>query len=383
MARRYKDTSLRDSETGKWDQGELKHRFKGAAAVLLSLAVLATGGWFVYGIAHNAWIEFRTTKDYIGSVGVEDITIVVEPGATINQIAAMLEEEDVVKTAKAFTNAASARPDEAQKLQAGKRKMRTQISGEAALDMLADTSRIERNFVQLREGYRMERQFEQLAKATGIPLKDFQAVAKKPDKLGLPKWAGGKPEGFFFPETYELPDAPTAEGILKTAVKQFNKVAKEINLEDRASELDMDPKEIVIVASLLEREVSLDQDRPKVARVIYNRLEKGMPLQLDSTVSYLSNKTGSVWTSDADRKSDSPYNTYKHKGLPPGPISSPSRKSLEAALDPAEGDWLFFVLQNLDTGETAFTNTLAEHNAAVQRLQQWCNASPENKKKCG
>lgn len=383
MARRYKDDSLRDPETGEWDSGEVKHRLKGAAAVLVALAVLAGGGWLAYGKAHEVWIAMRTTKDYLGSEGVEDISIVVEPGATINQVAKLLEEKDVVKTAKAFTNAANARPDEAKKLQAGKRKMRTQISGEAALDMLLDTTRIERNFVQLREGYRMERQFEQLSKATKIPVKDFKAVAAKPDKLGLPKWAGGKPEGFFFPETYELPEKPTALSILQTSVKQFNKVAKELNLEERAGDLGKKPREIVIVASLLEREVSRDEDRPKVARVIYNRLKKNMPLQLDSTVSYVSNKTGSVWTSAEDRNSDSPYNTYKHAGLPPGPISSPSRKALEAALNPADGDWLFFVLQNLDTGETAFTNTLDEHNRAVAELQKWCNATPENKKKCG
>ncbi len=383
MGRRYKDDSLRDPETGKWDGAEVRHRLKGATAVLVSIAVLATGGWFVVGKIKDAWIAYRTTEDYLGAEGVEDITIVVPKGASITQVGALLEENDVVKTAKAFTQAAAAQPEEAQKLQAGKHLMRTQISGEAALEMLLDPSRIEREFVQLREGYSMERQFKQLSKATGIPVKDFEAVVKNPKSLELPSWAKGKPEGFLFPETYEVPDDPSAEWILSTAVKQFNKVAGDLSLEVGAEDLGMKPYQIVVVASIIEREVNIVEDRPKVARVIYNRLKQNMPLQMDSTVSYVSQRTGSVWTSAEERKSDSPYNTYKHKGLPPGPIASPSRSSLEAALNPADGDWLYFVLQDLDTGETAFTNNLADHNKAVDKLHKWCNSTPERKERCG
>lgn len=383
MGRRYKDTSLRDPETGKWDAAEIRHRLKGAAAVLVSLAVLGAGGWIVADKVKDAWIAFRTTEDYLGAEGVEDITIVVPQGASITQVGQLLEDKDVVKTAKAFTKAAAAKPEEAQKLQAGQHLMRTQISGEAALEMLLDPSRIKRNFVQLREGCSLERQIKQLAKATGIPEKEFAAAAKKGDALGLPSWAKGKPEGFLFPDTYEVPDDPTAEWILKTSVKQFKKVADELGLEAGAEDLGMKPYQIVVVASIIEREVNIKDDRPKVARVIYNRLKQGMPLQMDSTVTYISQRTGSVWTSEKQRQSDSPYNTYKHKGLPPGPISSPSRSSLEAALNPADGDWLYFVLQDLDTGETAFTSNLADHNAAVAKLRAWCDSTPERKERCG
>jgi len=136
------------------------------------------------------------------------------------------------------------------------------------------------------------------------------------------------------------------------------------------------------VASIIEREVSRDEDRPKVARVIYNRLARGMRLEMDSTVHYIVNESGKVFTSAEQRNIDSPYNTYLKKGLPPGPISAPGRKSLEAAVNPAEGDWLFFVAVNLDTGETEFNSDLNGHNASRDKLNQWCNASDENRAKC-
>ena len=165
-------------------------------------------------------------------------------------------------------------------------------------------------------------------------------------------------------------------------------------IRDRAQALSFgDPKDTentkaykaLIVASIIEKEVFRAEDRAKVARVIYNRLAKGVQLQFDSTVAYSVNKTGTVWTTADERdckKNPSPYNTYCVKGLPPTPISAPAEAALSAALNPEAGDWMFFVPINLDTGETKFSVTDAEHNAARAELQAWCLASPENKKKC-
>lgn len=384
MARRYKEPSLRDPETGQWDRREVLHRLKGALAVLLAVIVMGGGVWFVADKIGDAWIAFRTADDYIGD-GVADIEVVIPKGANVNTIAALLKEKDVVKSTKAFVDAASLRPDDAKKLQAGKYKLRTQVSGAKAFEMLLDPKNISRTFVRLSEGMRMERQFELISKTTKIPVDQFTAAAKQTDKLGLPAYAQGRPEGFFFPDTYELPEKPTALGILQMATKQYAKVAEDLDLEGRAEELGITPYEAVIVASIMEREVSRDEDRPKVARVIYNRLKEKMPLQLDSTVAYAVNSKGTIWTTENQRNVNSPYNTYLPANagkLPPGPISSPARKSLEAALNPDDGDWLFFMPQNLDTGETVFTNTPQEHEAAVKKFHEWCNATPENKKKC-
>ena len=114
---------------------------------------------------------------------------------------------------------------------------------------------------------------------------------------------------------------------------------------------------------------------PKVARVIQNRLDQGLRLELDSTVKYISPSEG-VFTTDADRATDSPYNTYLYEGLPPGAIASPTDVSVDAVLHPADGDWLFFVTVNLDTGETAYASTFEEHQANVQKLQAWIKAQP-------
>ncbi len=130
---------------------------------------------------------------------------------------------------------------------------------------------------------------------------------------------------------------------------------------------------VLTKASLVEREAKLDVDKPKVARVIQNRLDQGLRLELDSTVKYISPSEG-VFTTDADRATGSPYNTYLYEGLPPGAIASPTDVSVDAVLHPADGDWLFFVTVNLDTGETAYASTFPEHQQNVQKLQEWVSA---------
>ena len=153
-------------------------------------------------------------------------------------------------------------------------------------------------------------------------------------------------------------------------------------LEDTGVAED-DWQETLIIASIVEGEVSGDADRGKVARVVLNRLEPGPPsyglLQMDSTVHYAEQQRGKAGTTDEQRASDSPYNTYVQPGLPPGPIGNPGAASIEAAADPAEGDWYFFVTVDPDTGETKFATTLDEHNQNVQEFQAWC---AENADKC-
>ena len=115
-----------------------------------------------------------------------------------------------------------------------------------------------------------------------------------------------------------------------------------------------------------------DEDYPKVARAIYNRLDDGMALQSDATVAYANGLSGEVFTTAEQRAVDSPYNTYANTGLPPGPIGNPGETTIDAALHPADGDWLYWVVVNLKTGETVFSNTYAEHQQAVEQLQEYC-----------
>ena len=130
------------------------------------------------------------------------------------------------------------------------------------------------------------------------------------------------------------------------------------------------------MASIVAAETNRPQDYPKVARVIYNRLAAGWRLQMDSTIHYVVGRNGGVFTTEAQRTVDSPYNTYMYTTLPPGPINSPSIDTLRAALHPAVGKWLFFTLVNLDTGETAFASDEKQHAANVAKLRAWCTAHP-------
>ena len=154
-------------------------------------------------------------------------------------------------------------------------------------------------------------------------------------------------------------------------------VSKSLNIDSRASALGMSGEEVLTVASILEYEAKKDEDYPKVARVLYNRLKANRALQLDSTVSYVSKRKGDVFTTAEERADPSEYNTYKHPGLPPGPIGSPGEKTIEAALNPAEGNWLYFVAVNLETGETVFSETKEEHEKAVGQLREYCRGADD------
>jgi UPF0755 protein len=196
----------------------------------------------------------------------------------------------------------------------------------------------------------------------------------KPALLGLPPYAHNNAEGFLSPGTYDVPKNANAYTMLKLMTAEYNKNAASLNLVNTAGRKKLDPYQAVIVASIIGAETNRSQDYAKVARVIYNRLAAGMRLQMDSTIHYVVGRDGGVFTTPEQRKDPSPYNTYLHKGLPPTPINSPTRDELRAAINPAQGSWLYFTLVNLDTGETAFASTNQEHEANVAKLQAWCQA---------
>lgn len=372
---------IRDPETGKIDYREVWYKARSAFAVLLSLGVLLTGGWLVYDRAQDAWMEYRTAEDYIGE-GIDPVVVTIPKGATLAEISDILVEANVVKTAKAFDREAAANAD-SKKIQAGKYNLRTQLPAKSALAMLLDPKNIVRNRFTLAEGKWLAQQFPVMAKASGLKVDAFEKAAKDWKKLGVPTWAKNGLEGFLFPDTYEVPDKPSAKSMIGMATEQFNTVADELKLEEGAEELGFSPYQVLVMASIVEKEAGAnDEDRAKIARVFYNRLEQGMLLQSDATVAYANKTTGRVSTTPKERQLDSPWNTYKHKGLPKGPITSPSKKSIEAALHPAEGPWLFFVTVNLDTGETEFNADQTGHDASVAKWQSWCNQSDANKKKC-
>ncbi len=371
----------RDPETGEVDFKEVGYRARSAFAVILSFVILVGGGWFLFSKAAAAWKDYSTADDYEGTGGTA-VVVVIPKGANSSKIGELLVAAGVVKSTKAFTHAAAANPNSKQ-IQAGKYNLKTQLPAATALNMLLDVKNLARNWMTLKDGRRVEQQIPVIAKAANLSEAEVTAAVKDWKNLGLPKWAKHGLEGFLFPETYEIPDGGNAQAVIKVATSHFNDVATSLNLEAGASAVKLSPYEVVVLASIIEREAGTnDADRPKIARVFLNRLAQKKKLESDATVAYANNITGRVFTTLAERRLDSPYNTYKYAGLPKGPIASPSKKSLDAVLHPADGDWLFFTVINLDTGETLFTNNLAEHNANGQKLQDWCAASQANRDKC-
>lgn len=356
-------------------------RAKGWIALLVSVAVLVGGGAVAFVFARDAIRGWFTPQDFPGPGG-DEIVVTIPKGTSVTGIGAILVDQKVVASTSAFVAAAS-ESAEAANFQAGKFRLRVQIPAREAVAMLLDPATMVRTTFTLREGGWLADHVDAMAKASGLPATDFEELLTDPANLDLPAWSQQTAEGFLFPDTYELPDPASAAAMVNLATSRFARIADELDFEAGAKAQGVTPLEALTIASIVEREVSRPEDRPKVARVIYNRLKAGMKLQMDSTVHYVAGERGSVWTSEADRKKDSPYNTYKHKGLPPGPISSPGRAALQAAIEPAKGKWLYFVAVNLDTGETRFSTTYEEHQKAVKELHAWCAESDANRATCG
>jgi UPF0755 protein len=218
------------------------------------------------------------------------------------------------------------------------------------------------------EGFTVEQTLERLAESTPLELDDLEAAAAEPaEGLGLPDYAEGRLEGFLFPATYEVQPGTTAEQLLGSMVARFNQAAQALDLEAGAQRLGRTPYEIVIVGSLIEREVRFDDEYPRVAQVVYNRLERGERVDIDAAVLYGLGRTSGTLTR-SDLESDSPYNLRRVQGLPPTPISSPGEATLRGALNPSGGDEMFYVLATRE-GRSTFTETLAEHNRAVARAR--------------
>lgn len=341
-----------------------RHRRSWLKVAVGLLTLLLAGAMIVSSVQFLRGSEVES--EFVGE-GQGEIVIVVERGDTLTEIGSTLADAGVVSSAESFINAASV-DDRATGIGPGEYTLRQQMSGTAALELMLDpASRAESRLV-LPEGLRLEQTVDASVEATGLPKGDFQTSLESPQDLGLPSWAKNRPEGFMFPATYDLAGDETAEALLRTFVKRFTQASNEVGLEERAAEVGLKPYKVLIVASLLQAEVA-PSDFAKAARVIYNRLDQGMPLQLDSTVSYALGVTDIQLNSD-QLGTSSPFNTYVNKGLPPRPINSPGEAALEAALDPAEGDWLYFVSVDPTTGETRFTADYDEFLEFKQQFQE-------------
>jgi UPF0755 protein len=353
---------------------------KGCLPVLIAALVIAVIGGLLYvkGVdVVKGWLDSqKAAADYSGN-GSGSVLIEVKEGQTATDIAHTLYDKGVVASVGAFVDAANANP-QSTSIQVGFYQLHEKMAAKSALELMLDPkASMVSNPLTIPEGKRANEIVQAIAETGDFSQKSVQAAYDDTSALGLPEYSGGDPEGFLFPATYNVAPNATPASVLKTMVDTFKEHAAEVNLEQDAEALGESPYDVLIVASLIQAEASRPQDMPKVASVIYNRLDQGMPLQLDSTLHYAVDSRGEVATSDDLRDIDSPYNTYKLAGLPPTPIDSPGDDAIDAALHPADTNDLYFVTVNLRTGKTLFAETLAEHNQNVQKLYQYCETSDE------
>jgi UPF0755 protein len=303
-------------------------------------------------------------NDYQGQ-GYSSILFEVKPGDTGESIANSLVDQGVVKN---FRTVYKLILDENPNFYPGTYKLRLHMSSQAALDALVDPSSSVTNRILIKEGLRASVVLDVLSKETGIARSQFRDAANQREAIGLPSDAVSV-EGYLYPATYTFAPNASAVSILKTMI---SRTQQEL---DRFGVTDADRHRILTMASVIQAEARLEPDFYKVSRVFYNRIKSGMHLQSDATVSYGVNGN-TVSTSAADRADNNGFNTYLHPGLPIGPISSPGSLAIDAALNPVDGTWLFFCAINLETGETVFSTTYAEHGRAVSLWRAWMKENP-------
>jgi UPF0755 protein len=334
-----------------------------ALTVLMVILTVAVVGFYYF------WRTYLHPRDYSGA-GTGSVTVQIKPGETATQVGQQLVNLGVVASVRAFSNAANA-SGKGGSLEPGYYRLHKHMSAALAFALLLKPSSRVQLSVTIPEGLRLSSIIAVLGKHTKDP-DGYQQAIKDTSALGLPSYARGKPEGYLFPATYTFQPGTSPLHVLQMMVQRYNQEAATVNLTAAVKHGQITERQAIIVASLVQAEGRRAGDFPKIARVIYNRLNLGMPLQLDSTVMYALNKYG-IRATAAQTKIKSPYNTYQRTGLPPGPIDSPGGAAIKAALHPSAGhrDWIYFVTVNPKTGLTKFTSSITQFQAYEAELNAY------------
>ena len=346
-----------------------KQKKRKTSWIAFSVIVLALG--FIVG---PRLTELITGPPDFSGPGSGSVQIEVLEGDSIAKIGNVLKAAGVVKSVDAFTAAASANPD-SKKIAPGFYEMLLGMRASDAIIRLLDPTAKVVYRVVIPEGKRAVDIYEILSEATNIPVAQFEQAANESDALPLPSYANGNVEGFLFPATYEFPPTVTAQSALIAMIEKFNAVSKQLNLEALSTTTGRSVYEILTIASILEME-GTPADYRKVSRVVYNRLSLPMKLEFDSTVNYGLGKTDVILTTEL-LSQENPYNSYLNFGLPPSPIGNPGVAAIEAALNPENGDWIYFITVNLETRETRFTSDYSEFLRWKDEFLAYCKQKPE------
>lgn len=335
-------------------------------ALILVVVLVAVGGFFGYREvvrlrdANERAQQASRILDYKPGTEGAPVAFTVSEGEDGVSIAKRLEKAGIIRSVNAFSSIASA-PSVV--LYPGTFELHKHMAAQDVLKILTDQTRAG-GFLDVKAGERVSTVITNAAALAGIDQSAFETIINAGGSGILPAEAGGKFEGWLEPGQYNVKDLKSADAILKKMVDA--RVAK----LDALGVPEGDERERILnLASIAEAEVNQPQDYGKVVRVILNRLDRGMTLGMDSTVAYGNNVAPGKLTDAMLNDASNPYNTRIRKGLPPTPISNPGDTAIKAALNPDQGDWLYFVTTNLSTGETKFTADPDEFQKFVQEYK--------------
>ncbi|MCT4621517.1 MAG: endolytic transglycosylase MltG [Marinisporobacter sp.] len=332
-------------------------KFKGLILLCIVIIVLGFGK-----------IHFNKQIEPVNRNNNEEVMINIPMGVSTKQIARILYKEDMVNSEWAF-RILSKKSKADGKMKAGNYFLKKNMSSEEIIKKLVNGDTVKDTIkVTIPEGFELEQIAKRLEEKGLTTEKEFINIAENEDfdYAFLEDLPAGKNrlEGFLFPDTYEIAKNDTPKEIIIKMLNRFDNIFVD-EYYKRAEELNMTVNDIVTLASIIEREAKVDKERSIVSSVFYNRIEKRMPLQSCATVQYILGERKARLTLK-DIAIDSPYNTYKQDGLPPKPIASPGKASIEAALYPNKTDYLYFVVSK--NGEHHFSKTYKEHLKAKNSM---------------
>lgn len=364
----------------KGRRGERPRRGSGkrrSGRACLFVSVLIVGGVGTVGYFGYEFYEthFAPAPDFPGK-GNGDAPVEIPDNATISDMGNVLKRAGVVKSHDAFVAAAA--QDGGDRIQSGSYMLRKKMSAESAVGLMLDPA--SQNALIIPEGSRNSKIYSMIDEKTGAAPGTAEKVAKeKARSLGLPSWAGGSRvkdplEGFLYPSRYTVGEDDKPEKVLRQMVTRAEKQYQALGLTQKAKKVGLkSPFQVLVVASLVQAEGRTHDDFRKMSEVVYNRLKPGNTqtngmLEFDSTYNYIKNQSEIDLTIAELRNYNNRYNTYFHKGLPPGPISNPGDDALRAAVNPDDGGWYYFI--SLDNKTSQFTKTYAEHEKLVEQFRK-------------
>lgn len=316
------------------------------------------------GLAAYQTIRWVNAPAVLASAHPPSKIVVISEGATFQQVADLLAKEQLIRSRAAFVLLGKAQ-DAERKIHPGEYELDAAM---APLDILGKlrAGRVVQHAVTIPEGYTLTQIADVLAQQRITDRAEFLSLARDKGFIASLGITADTLEGYLYPDTYHFPRPTSAKEVVRAMVDQLDRVLTD-ELRVRAKDLQLSLHEVLTLASVIEKETGVGDERPQISSVFHNRLHRKIPLQSDPTVIYgLATFDGNLRKKDLSHPS--PYNTYRWIGLPPGPIASPGIQSIRAALYPVPSSYLYFVSRN--DGTHQFSSTLVEHNRAVEKYQK-------------